>query len=109
MGYSLFSVRNLAVQYHLYHKENWTDQSENQHIMEEKKTLQKFVCDSGLQKRGALNGTPSPGHSSGDQNRKKAAVDKVLLLEFKYHQETIPSHKVKDIVDEAKLNSYQRS
>lgn len=90
MGYTLFSVRNLAVQYHLYHKENWTDQSENQQIMEEKKVLQKYVCDNGLQKRGALNGTPSSIPSSGDQHKKKTA-GKVLLLEFKYHQETIPS------------------
>src|SRR5688572_27266506 len=29
LGYSLFSLRNLAVQYHLHHPENWTDQSLN--------------------------------------------------------------------------------
>lgn len=46
----LFSLRNLAVQYHLYHKENWTDQSENQKLMEQKKALQKFVCENGLKK-----------------------------------------------------------
>lgn len=91
MGYTLFSVRNLAVQYHLYHKENWTDQSENQQIMEEKKALQKFVCDNGLQKRGALNGATPSVHSSVDPARKRSAGGKVLLLEFKYHQETIPS------------------
>ena len=50
MGYSLFSLRNLAVQYHLYHKENWTDQSENERLMAEKQASREFVCRNGLVK-----------------------------------------------------------
>ncbi len=52
-GYSLVSVRNLAVQYHLYHKENWTDQSINIALMEEKIEAKKIICDNGLVKRNA--------------------------------------------------------
>ena len=50
LGYSLFSMRNLAVQYHLYHKENWTDQSENLQLMEKKMGLRQYVCRNGLNK-----------------------------------------------------------
>lgn len=50
LGYELFSVRNLAVQYHLYHKEGWSDQSENQAMMERKKNERLFVCENGLKK-----------------------------------------------------------
>ena len=49
-GYQLKSLRNLAVQYHLYHKENWTDQSENIKIMEGRKALNQYVCINGLEK-----------------------------------------------------------
>jgi cellulose synthase/poly-beta-1,6-N-acetylglucosamine synthase-like glycosyltransferase len=47
-GYQLKSVRNLAVQYHLYHKENWTDQTENILMMNTKKEQNLFVCKNGL-------------------------------------------------------------
>jgi hypothetical protein len=50
LGIRLFSVRNLAVQYHLYHKENWTDQSVNENMMKEKSIMKRFVCDNGLKK-----------------------------------------------------------
>ena len=50
LGYSLFSMRNLAVQYHLYHKENWTDQSQNLQLMEKKMGLREYVCRNGLNK-----------------------------------------------------------
>lgn len=50
VGYTLFSMRNLAVQYHLYHKENWTDQSVNEEIMEKKKAAGQFICQNGLRK-----------------------------------------------------------
>ena len=50
LGYSLGSLRNLAVQYHLYHKENWTDQSRNLQLMEEKMGLKQYVCRNGLMK-----------------------------------------------------------
>ncbi len=50
VGYSLVSVRNTAVQYHLYHEESWTDQSVNQAIMKEKQAANQFVCLNGLNK-----------------------------------------------------------
>lgn len=50
LGYSLFSMRNLAVQYHLYHKENWTDQTQNLQLMEKKMGLRQYVCRNGLNK-----------------------------------------------------------
>ena len=49
-GYGLFSLRNLAVQYHLHHTENWTDQSENIRMMEEKQNANLFYCVNGLEK-----------------------------------------------------------
>lgn len=48
LGYTLFSLRNRAVQYHLYHKENWTDQQVNQEIMAGKQSRKEFVCKNGL-------------------------------------------------------------
>lgn len=50
LGYHLFSLRNLAVQYHLYHKENWSDQSENVAKMQENQKHQRYVAQNGLQK-----------------------------------------------------------
>jgi cellulose synthase/poly-beta-1,6-N-acetylglucosamine synthase-like glycosyltransferase len=50
LGYKLFSLRNLAVQYHLYHKENWTDQSRNLQLMQTKMGLRQYVCPNGLKK-----------------------------------------------------------
>jgi cellulose synthase/poly-beta-1,6-N-acetylglucosamine synthase-like glycosyltransferase len=49
-GYKLFSLRNLAVQYHLYHKENWTEQSENKRLLHMKQAAESFICTNGLQK-----------------------------------------------------------
>lgn len=49
-GYKLFSMRNIAVQYHLFHKENWTDQSVNQKLMEQKQRSGTFVCPNGIKK-----------------------------------------------------------
>jgi cellulose synthase/poly-beta-1,6-N-acetylglucosamine synthase-like glycosyltransferase len=51
MGYTLSSARNLAVQYHLHHKENWTDQSENLAKMKLKKFNNEFVCHNGITSR----------------------------------------------------------
>lgn len=45
------SVRNLAVQYHLHHKENWVDQVENMEICRKKQAENKFVCENGLMKK----------------------------------------------------------
>lgn len=50
MGYTLTSARNLCVQYHLHHKENWTDQAVNQALMELKMVNREFVCKNGLTK-----------------------------------------------------------
>lgn len=50
MGYQLFSVRNFAVQYHLHHKENWTDQSVNVAIMKENQKLKRYVTLNGIKK-----------------------------------------------------------
>ena len=44
------SVRNLAVQYHLYHVENWTDQSHNMEICTQKQLENNYFCKNGLQK-----------------------------------------------------------
>ncbi len=49
-GYPLKSLRNLAVQYHLYHKENWIDQEENIIIMEQKKRENLYICKNGFRK-----------------------------------------------------------
>jgi len=49
-GYRLRSMRNLAVQYHLYHKENWNDQDENIRMMNAKKEKNEFICKNGLNK-----------------------------------------------------------
>ena len=50
LGYKLISARNLAVQYHLYHKENWMDQSVNLAKMRANMMKNKFVCENGLHK-----------------------------------------------------------
>ncbi|MGC1243151.1 MAG: glycosyltransferase [Chryseosolibacter sp.] len=50
LGFPLVSLRNLAVQYHLHHKENWTDQSVNLQLMEHKMGLRQYVCRNGLRK-----------------------------------------------------------
>lgn len=48
LGYSIFSVRNYAVQYHLFHKENWTSQEENVALMAKKQAQKSFRCEHGL-------------------------------------------------------------
>ena len=49
-GYEYKSVRNLAVQYHLYHPENWVDTVENMKICRRNQLENKFVCKNGLEK-----------------------------------------------------------
>lgn len=51
-GYSLSSVRNTAVQYHLHHAETWTSQEENLGLMREKQAGNEFICKNGLIKIG---------------------------------------------------------
>ncbi len=48
LGYELRSVRNVAVQYHLYHKESWSDQEENLSRMKNNQKEKKYICDLGL-------------------------------------------------------------
>ncbi|MBQ7945517.1 MAG: glycosyltransferase [Bacteroidales bacterium] len=50
MGYKLRSLRSLAIQYHLWHKENWHDQSVNANIFEQERKAGRLVCRNGLQK-----------------------------------------------------------
>ena len=47
-GFKHVSLRNLAVQYHLYHHENWTDQEENKEICRKKQLENKYFCKNGL-------------------------------------------------------------
>ncbi len=48
MGYKIRSVRNLAVQYHLWHKENWQEQSENIAYCKQQQAQNAFICKNGL-------------------------------------------------------------
>ncbi len=48
LGYRLKSLRNMAVQYHLFHKENWVNQDENVSLMMAKKNLAQFKCLNGI-------------------------------------------------------------
>lgn len=50
MNYRLFSLRNLAVQYHLHHNENWVDQDTNLAMMNDKIGRAKARCENGLVK-----------------------------------------------------------
>lgn len=47
-GFNYKSVRNLAVQFHLYHPENWVDTVENMKICDRNQQINKFICDKGL-------------------------------------------------------------
>ena len=49
-GFKHKSVRNLAVQYHLQHQENWMNQDENMEICRRKQHNNEFVCKNGLEK-----------------------------------------------------------
>jgi cellulose synthase/poly-beta-1,6-N-acetylglucosamine synthase-like glycosyltransferase len=50
-GYRLRSLRNIAVQYHLYHKLNWTNQDINLDMMSAKQSRSEYICRNGLEKR----------------------------------------------------------
>lgn len=54
LGYRLFSLRNIAVQYHLHHPEGWSSQSQNQAKMDRKMRLGQFVCKDGLRKHAVM-------------------------------------------------------
>jgi len=53
-GYTLQSVRNAAVQYHLYHKEHWHDQSENKAKMLSNQKANRFFCEMGINQHIAI-------------------------------------------------------
>lgn len=47
-GYRIVSLRNLAIQYHLYHKENWQDQAINMRYCNDVKSKQEIICKKGI-------------------------------------------------------------
>lgn len=51
VGFKHFSVRNLAVQYHLDHKKNWINQDENLSKMHDKQSRKEYICKNGLIKK----------------------------------------------------------
>ncbi len=46
----IVSLRNLAVQYHLYHKENWHEQEENMRYCCEQQAKNEYICKNGINK-----------------------------------------------------------
>lgn len=50
LGYALFSMRNRAVQYHLFHRLNWSDSSENEIKMLDKQSKKIYRCFNGIKK-----------------------------------------------------------
>ncbi len=50
-GFNHKSVRNLAIQYHLSHIENWVNQDENMAICQKKQLENNFVCVNGIIKK----------------------------------------------------------
>lgn len=52
-GYKHKSLRNLAVQYHLYHKESWNEENVriNIKICREKQQRNEYICENGLEKK----------------------------------------------------------
>lgn len=48
MGYEFYSVRHRAIQYHLHHKENWIEYTDNMNLMKEKQLLGNPVCERGI-------------------------------------------------------------
>jgi len=47
-GFHFVSLRNMAVEYHLWHHKSWTDQSANQAIGMAKQQRGEYVCKKGL-------------------------------------------------------------
>ena len=48
VGYHIKSIKHFAVQYHLYHKENWSNQDENLAILKTKQANKEYRCKNGL-------------------------------------------------------------
>lgn len=49
LGYRIVSLRNLAIQYHLWHRENWTEQSENMVYCQQMQEQGQIICQKGIQ------------------------------------------------------------
>lgn len=49
-GCKIVSLRNLAVQYHLYHKENWHNHDENMVYCQQCQAQNQIICKDGIQK-----------------------------------------------------------
>lgn len=49
-GLQMFSVRNRAVMFHLYHRSNWCSQEENVSMMKDKISKGDWYCSNGLDK-----------------------------------------------------------
>ncbi len=47
-GFQVKPVRNLAVQYHLYHSENWNDNTENLKRMLKNQSENRYICICGI-------------------------------------------------------------
>ena len=47
-GCKIVSLRNLAVQYHLHHKENWQDQAINVAYCREMQARNQIYCKKGI-------------------------------------------------------------
>ena len=47
-GFQVKSVRNLAVQYHLYHTEIWNDKTQNLERMQKNQSEKRYICTCGL-------------------------------------------------------------
>lgn len=47
-GYNIKSVRNFAIQYHLFHPEIWNDDTENMQKMRQKQRENTYFCKNGL-------------------------------------------------------------
>ncbi|TCK85629.1 glycosyltransferase [Albibacterium bauzanense] len=50
LGYKIVSIKHFAVQYHLYHKENWSSQEENLILLKQKQKAKTFICLNGIKK-----------------------------------------------------------
>lgn len=50
LGYKIISIKHFAVQYHLYHKENWSSQEENLRTLKQKQNAKTYICLNGIKK-----------------------------------------------------------
>ncbi len=50
-GCRIVSLRNLAVQYHIWHTENWVQQEENLAYCRETQSRNEYICKNGIVKR----------------------------------------------------------